>query len=254
MVPALKALARLPTQLTDMHMNAHISRLLATVLSAFALMIASAPVSADEAPVIGTLSYARGCTILVNGRPQPSGYQVRAGDAIKTSSHCKAKVRLSEGYGFEGKSVVAQGDSDNQGARGGVIVIDPLTRVRLYLVDNSVVAAVLIGGVHYYPELRPGNDENPAIVDGSGSGVDSLPFLAAFGNGNFSFPSIGGGGGATNNNRTPVRNASGAIVGYVLTDGNGNVLGFTDALGNVLAVGNPGGTPVSGVFGPGATI
>lgn len=253
MVPAFQALTRIPTQLTDMHLNTRISRLLATVLSAFALMFASAPVSADETPVIGTLSYARGCTILVNGRPQPSGYQVHAGDAIKTSSSCKAKVRLSEAYGFEGKSVVAQGDSDNQGARGGVIVIDPSTRVRLYLLDNSVLAAVLTGGIHYYPELRPGNDENPAIVDGSGSGVDSLPFLAAFGYGNFSFPSIGG-GGATNNNRIPVRNASGVIVGYVLTNGNGAVVGFTDALGNVLAVGNPAGTPVSGVFGPGATI
>lgn len=253
MVPAFQALTRIPTQLTDMHLNTRISRLFATVLSAFALMFASAPVSADETPVIGTLSYARGCTILVNGRPQPSGYQVHSGDAIKTSSSCKAKVRLSEAYGFEGKSVVAQGDSDNQGARGGVIVIDPSTRVRLYLLDNSVLAAVLTGGIHYYPELRPGNDENPAIVDGSGSGLDSLPFLAAFGNGNFSFPSIGG-GGATNNNRIPVRNASGAIVGYVLTNGNGAVIGFTDPLGIVLAVGNPGGTPVSGVFGPGATI
>jgi hypothetical protein len=239
-----------------MHLNTRLFRLFATVLSAFALMFASAPASADDSPVIGTLTYARGCTVLVNGTRQPSGYQVHAGDAIKTSSSCKAQVRLANGYGYGGKAVIAQGDSDDgssDGGRGGVIVIDPGSRVRLYLEGNSILAAVLIGGVHYYPGLRPGSDENPAIVDGSSSDADPLPFLAAFGFGNFSFPSIGG-GGAANNNRIPVRNAAGVIVGFVLTDGNGNVLGFTDPLGNVLAVGNPGGTPVSGVFGPGATI
>lgn len=247
-----------------MHLNTRISRLFATVLSAFALIFASAPASADDSAVIGTLTYARGCTVLVNGRQQPSGYQVHAGDAIKTSAHCKAQVRLASGYGYGGKSVVphdgksaiGQGDSDDggsNGGRGGVIVIDPSTRVRLYLEGNSIVAAVLIGGVHYFPGLRPGPDEDPAFVDGSGSGADPLPFLAAFGFGNFSFPSIGGGAGV-NNNRIPVRNAAGVIVGFVLTDGNGNVIGFTDPLGNVLAIGNPGGTPVSGVFGPGAAI
>jgi hypothetical protein len=243
-----------------MHLNTRVFRLFATVVSAFALMFASTPASADEGPVIGTLTYARGCTVLVNGRQQPSGYAVHAGDAIKTSASCKANVRLANGYGYggrhDGKAVIAQGDNDDaasNGGRGGVIVIDPATRVRLYLEGNSIIAAVLIGGVHYYPGLRPGPDEDPALVDGSGSGADPLPFLAAFGFGNFSFPSIGG-GGATNNNRIPVRNSAGVIVGYVLTNSSGVVIGFTDPLGNVLGVGNPGGTPVSGVFGPGATI
>ena len=243
-----------------MHLNTRVFRLFATVLSALTLVFSAAPASADEGPVIGTLTYARSCTVLVNGIQQPSGYQVHAGDAIKTSSSCKAQVRLANGYGYggrhDGKSVIAQGDSDNgasNSGRGGVIVIDPATRVRLYLEGNSIIAAVLIGGVHYYPGLRPGPDEDPAIVDGSNSGADPLPFLAAFGFGNFSFPSIGG-GGATNNNRTAVRNAAGVIIGYVLTDSNGAVVAFTDPLGNVLAVGNPGGTPVSGVFGPGSTI
>lgn len=244
-----------------MHLNTRISRLFATVFSAFALMFASAPASASEDdPIIGTLTYARGCTVLVNGRQQPSGYQVHAGDAIKTSPHCKAQVRLANGYGYggghEGKAIIAQGDSDSgerKSGRGGVIVIDPGTRVRLYLDGNSIVAAVLIGGVHYFPGLRPGPDEDPAFVDGTAPEVERLPFLAAFGFGNFSFPSIGG-GGASNSNRIPVKNSAGVIVGYILTNSNGAVVGFTDALGNVLAVGNPGGTPVSGVFGPGATI
>lgn len=250
-----------------MHLTTRISRLLATLLSAFALMLSSAPASAEEGPVIGTLTYARGCMVLVNGTRQPSGYQVHAGDAIKTSASCKAQIRLATGYGYggrdgkaivapgNGKAVIAQGDSDNgggRGGRGGVIVLDPATRVRLYLEGNSILAAVLIGGVHYFPGLLPEPGENPAIVDGSSADGESLPFNAAVGNGNFSFPSIGGGG--ANNNRIAVRNASGAIVGFVVTDGNGNVVGFTDPLGNVLAVGNPGGTPVSGVFGPGATI
>lgn len=239
-----------------MHLNTRFSSLFATVLSAVALMFSSTPASAEEGAVIGTLTYARGCTVLVNGRQHSSGYQVHSGDAIKTSSSCKAQIRLGNGYGYGGKSVVAQGDIDegeSNAGRGGVIVIDPNTRVRIYLQGNSVLAAVLTGGVHYYPGSRPGSDETPAVVDGSASDADPLPFLAAFGYGNFSFPSIGG-GGATNSNRIPVRNSAGVVVGFILTDGNGRVIGFTDSLGNVLAVGNPGGTPVSGVFGPGATI
>ncbi len=242
-----------------MHTNTRLFRLFATILSAFAFVFSATPASAEDEAVIGTLTYAKGCTVLVNGIQQPSGYQVHAGDAIKTSSKCKAQVRLAGAYGFggksDGKAVIAQGDSDNgagNGGRGGVIVIDPGTRVRLYLDGNSVVAAVLVGGIHYFPGLRPGPDENPAIVDGSSSDLNPLPFLAAFGNGNFSFPSIGG-GGVSATNRVPVKNSAGVVIGYVLTNANGTVVGFTDPLGNVLAVPNPAGTPVSGVF-PGGTV
>lgn len=254
MIPAHSVHNRILTQLTDMQLNTRLTQLFATVLTALALIFSSARVSANDDAVIGTLSYARGCRVLVNGVQQPSGYGVHAGDSIKTSPSCKAQIRLGSGYGYGGKAVVAQGDtSDNGGGRGGVIVIDPNTRVRVYLDGNSVLAAVLIGGVHYFPGLRPGPDENPAIVDGSSGDADPLPFLAAFGFGNFSFPSIGGGGTA-NTTRVAVKNSQGVIVGYIVKDSNGTVIAFTDALGNVLAVANPAGTPVSGVFGKGATI
>ncbi len=255
MIPASSVHFRTLTQLTDMHLNTRLTQFFATVLSALALIFSAANVSANDEPVIGTLSYARGCKVLVNGIQQPSGYGVHAGDSIKTGS-CKAQIRLGDGYGYGGKAVIAQGDTaDNSGGRGGVIVIDPNTRFRVYLEGNSVVVALLTGGVHYFPGLRPGPDENPAIVDGSSGDVDPLPFLAAFGFGNFSFPSIGGGGGATaaNTTRIPVKNAAGVVVGFRVVDTTtGQTIAFTDALGNVLAVGNPPTTPVSAVFGPGA--
>ena len=42
-------------------------------------------------------------------------------------------------------------------------------------------------------------------------------------------------------------------VDNALTDSNGRVISFTDLSGRVLAFAAPNGTPVSSVFGPGAT-
>ena len=124
--------------------------------------------------------------------------------------------------------------------------------MRIYLEGGSLVSAVLIGGVNYVPSTTPGPNDVPVIVENSGTGGDPLPFLGAFGFGNFSFPSIGGGSAA--NNRLPITNASGVVIGFAITDGSGRIVAFTDVQGNVLAVGAPNGTPVSSIFGPGAII
>lgn len=214
-----------------MNLTPRLSQLVATVLCALALIFSTTDASAQDSPVIGTLTFARGCTVLVNGQKQASGYQVHAGDVVKTSARCKAQVRLTD---------------------GGSLVINAGTRVRIYLEGGSLVAAVLIGGVNYVPSTTPGPNDVPVIVENSGTGADPLPFLGAFGFGNFSFPSIGGGSAA--NNRLPITNASGVVIGFAITDGSGRIVAFTDVQGNVLAVGAPNGTPVSSIFGPGAII
>ena len=214
-----------------MNLTPRLSQLVATVLCALALIFSTTDASAQDSPVIGTLTFARGCTVLVNGQKQASGYQVHAGDVVKTSARCKAQVRLTD---------------------GGSLVINAGTRVRIYLEGGSLVAAVLIGGVNYLPSTTPGPNDVPVIVENSGTGADPLPFLGAFGFGNFSFPSIGGGSAA--NNRLPITNASGVVIGFAITDGSGRIVAFTDVQGNVLAVGAPNGTPVSSIFGPGAII
>ena len=214
-----------------MNLTPRLSQLVATVLCALALIFSTTHASAQDSPVIGTLTFARGCTVLVNGQKQASGYQVHAGDVIKTSARCKAQVRLTD---------------------GGSLVINAGTRVRIYLEGGSLVSAVLIGGVNYVPSTTPGPNDVPVIVENSGTGADPLPFLGAFGFGNFSFPSIGGGSAA--NNRLPITNASGVVIGFAITDGSGRIVAFTDVQGNVLAVGAPNGTPVSSIFGPGAII
>ena len=214
-----------------MNLTPRLSQLVATVLCALAMIFSTTDASAQDSPVIGTLTFARGCTVLVNGQKQASGYQVHASDVIKTSARCKAQVRLTD---------------------GGSLVINAGTRVRIYLEGGSLVSAVLIGGVNYVPSTTPGPNDVPVIVENSGTGADPLPFLGAFGFGNFSFPSIGGGSAA--NNRLPITNASGVVIGFAITDGSGRIVAFTDVQGNVLAVGAPNGTPVSSIFGPGAII
>lgn len=215
-----------------MNLNPRLSQLVATVLCALALIFSTTAASAQDTPVIGTLTFARGCTVTVNGQKQASGYQVHAGDVIKTSARCRAQIKLSD---------------------GGTVAINAGTRVRFYLEGNSLVASVLVGGVNYLPSTTPGPNDVPVIVENSDSGTEALPFLAAFGFGNFSFPSIGGGGSSANS-KIPITNASGVVVGYAVTNGSGKIIAYTDLQGNVLAVGAPNGTPVSSVFGPGTTI
>lgn len=220
------------------------SHLIAILLSLLALFFSTTNATAQDAPVIGTLSFAKGCTIKVNGRVVPTGYQVHSGDVIATSSSCKAVINLAD---------------------GGKLSIHTGTKVRVYQDGSNIVAAVLNGGVDYTPSVKPGPGDVPVIVATPGEGVDPLPYLAAFGGVNF--PVGGGSTGDTANaalvallvqNGVPasialatastvakVLKAGGAIT---VTGANGQQITF----GQLGSSGN-GGTPVS-IRNPNGTV
>lgn len=205
-----------------MNLTSRISRL-ATTLCAVAFLFIPA-VSSAKPPkkerTVGTIVVEHGTTVLVNKKPLSTGAELRCGDLIETDATEDIILTLSNGEKY---------------------VIDPASRVRLMCVGGGPVQFLIVfGGVHRL------NDDNS---------LDPLPFFSAFGSGNAGFPSYGGGGSASNN-RIPVKNASGQVIGYAVTNSQGNVIGFTDANGRIitLASGSPNGTPISSVFGPGATF
>ena len=174
-----------------------LSFLTTMTLCALAFIFSAVNASAAEGVVIGTLKFARGCTVLVNGKKQANGYQVHAGDVINTSPTCKARVELTD---------------------GGTLAINTNTRVRVYLEGRTVVAAVLVGGVNYIPAVTPGGNEVPVVVETPGSGAEPLPYLAAFGSANFP-----AGGGSSS--------GSGNIVSVVLPNGR---IAYYDSFGNFI--------------------
>lgn len=200
-----------------MSLNPRLS-FLATILCAFAMLFATpvAPAApAKKERIVGTVKIEGGGTVRINGKTTQSGATLRCGDLIETTE--SVIVSLTSGKEY---------------------VIDPATRVRLTCTGNSPVRFLVIyGGIH---PVGTGDDT-----------IDPLPYLAAFGFGNFSFPSIGGGTSA-DTGKIPIFNASGAVIGFAVTDSNGRVIAFTNTTGGVLAVPGPNGTPVSSVFGPGA--
>ena len=221
-----------------MNLKNRLSHLIATMLGVLALMFSTTNANAQDTPVIGTINFKAGCTVLVNGSKVENGYQVHAGDVIKTSRSCKAQIRLTE---------------------GGSLAINPGTRVRVYLEGSTVVAAVLIGGVDYTPGHTPGGNETPVIVDNNpGEGSEPLPYVPAFGYG--SFPIIGGGGASdvasaaliklliSNGVPASIALSTAAAISKVLASGgtitikgaNGQQITF----GTLGSSGN-GGTPVS---------
>ena len=203
-----------------MNLKNRLSHLIATMLGVLALMFSTTNANAQDTPVIGTINFKAGCTVRVNGSKVENGYQVHAGDVIKTSPSCKATIRLNE---------------------GGSLAINPGTRVRVYLEGSTVVAAVLVGGVNYTPGHTPGGNETPVMVDttNADNGAESLPYVAAFGYG--SFPIIGGGGASDS--------ASAALI-KLLTD-NGVpasiALATASAVSKVLAAG--GSITITGANG-----
>ena len=192
-----------------MNIKHRLSHLIAITLSVFALIFSTTHATAQDTPVIGTLDFKSGCTVKVNGAKVESGYQVHAGDVIKTSPSCAAKVRLIE---------------------GGSLAITPGTRVRVYLEGNTVVAAVLVGGVNYSPGHTPGSNETPVVVENSpGDGAEPLPYLPAFGYG--SFPIIGGSGSGDT--------ASAALIALLVKNGvpSSIALATASAVSKILAAG-----------------
>ena len=205
-----------------MNLTSRLSRL-ATTFCAVAFLFIPAVGSAKppkKERAVGTIEIEHGTTVLVNKKPLSTGAELRCGDLIETDATEDIILTLSNGEKY---------------------VIDPASRVRLTCFGGGPVQfLVVFGGVHRL---------------GDGNSLDPLPFFSAFGSGNSAFPSYGGGGSASNN-RIPVKNASGQVIGYVVTNSQGNVIGFTDANGRIitLASGSPNGTPISSVFGPGATF
>lgn len=201
---------------TVMNLNPRLS-FLASTLSALAFLLATplapaAPPKRERA--VGTVKIENGGTIRINGQTAGNNAVLRCGDLIDTT-----------------EAVIAS-------LGGKEYVIHRGSKVRLVCVNNGPVRfLVIFGGVH------PVGDEDDT--------VDPLPYLAAFGLGNFHFPSIGGGSSALNG-KIPIYNANGVVIGYALTDSNGKVIAYTNVSGGVLAFPGPNGTPVSSVFGPGA--
>lgn len=196
---------------------------LATTFCAAAFLLIPAVASAKPAKkekVVGNMKIERGTTVLVNKIPVSTGADVRCGDLIETNPTEDVILTLPSGEQY---------------------MIDPATRVRLVCSGNGPVQfLVIFGGVHRLGEI---------------SGLDPLPFFSAFGSGNTAFPAFGG-GGSTSNSRIPIKNAAGQIIGYAVTDSQGNIVAFTNANGQILSLasGNPNGNSLSGVFGPGATF
>jgi hypothetical protein len=180
------------------------SLFVAVALFAFAFLFASN--AQADSRVIGTLQ-CKG-SVLKNKQTASAGDEVRNGDVIQTGSNQIATVELS---------------------RGGKVLIKKMTRVRIF--DNQgqpMDFAVVYGSIELQgvDGRRPG--DWPAGWAGDGTVPDSegdvapLPYLAAFGFGNFTFPSIGG-GSAT----------SSTVTSRVLP--NGQVI-FLNDLGEVLLV------------------
>ena len=222
MIPATLPLFRIPTQLTEMKLTTRFSRLLPTMLCALALIFSAATASA----VFGTLKLPKNKTASVNGVGKADQSEIKEGDVIRTGSTA-VKILLED---------------------GGVVIIYGNSEARIYKDGDTVVIACTEGHFKYYPAHK--SSEVPAEVDDNSR--TPLGNNAAVGSGNFAFPSIGGGSAA--NTRLPITNAQGKVLGYAITDGSGTIVGFQNALGQTLAVTNPNGTPVSFIFGLGATF
>lgn len=200
-----------------MNLNPRLS-FLATIACALTFLFAPATASAakKKEKVVGVSKVEGGGTFRINDKTVADGASVSCGDVIETKE--SVQITLSSGK---------------------VYVVEASSRVRLVCQGNGPVAfLVIVGGVHTL---------GGEVADT----IDPLPYLAAFGFGNFSFPSIGG-GAASNTGKIPIFNASGVLVGYAVTNSNGKVIYFTNPTGGVLAVAGPNGTPVSSVFGQGA--
>ena len=168
---------------------------------------------ATTADVVGIL-VCKG-TVLKNKQPAKNGDEVRNGDIIQTPENRTAIVSLS---------------------RGGEVYIHKMTRVRIYdAAGEPMEFLVVFGGI----DLRGLDNRDPsewpagwagdasAAIDGETGGAP-LPYLAAFGFGNFSFPAIGGGSPTSNQ-----------VISQVLP--NGTIV-FLNSLGQVIGL---GGSPAS---------
>lgn len=166
---------------TQMKPNRSQSFLLTAALCAFAFLVATPQA---EARVVGTLK-CKG-TVLKNKQPAGNGDEVSNGDVIQTGPKQTAIVTLN---------------------RGGEVSIRSMTRVRIFDSEGQPMEfSVVYGGIDLKGLEGRSPSEWPAgwAGDGNVNGSDDsgdvapLPYLASFGFGNFSFPSIGGGSSTSN--------------------------------------------------------
>jgi hypothetical protein len=188
-----------------------LSFLITSALCAFAFLFST---PAAEARVVGTLS-CKG-SVQKNKQPAGNGSEVNNGDIIQTGPNQTAIVTLG---------------------RGGQVFIKKMTRVRIFETEGQPMEFVVVfGGIDLkgfegrspseWPAGWAGDGAGASDADGDGD-VAPLPYLAAFGFGNFSFPSIGG-GSAT----------SSAVTSRVLPGGQ---VVFLNSLGQVVTT--PTGQP-----------
>lgn len=201
-----------------MTLNSRLS-FLTTALCSLAFLFSAPVASAAKKPerVVGSVKIDGNSTALINGKTAGSGAVLRCGDLIETSVRVQADFTDGPSY-----------------------IIDPGTRVRLTCngPGSRVQFLVSYGGIH--------------PLDSVDDDFEQIPYNPALGVGNGTFPSIGGGPSSTTG-KIPIFNSQGVVIGYALTDANGRVVAFTNTTGGVLAVPGPNGTPVSSVFGAGAT-
>ena len=170
-----------------MNLNPRLSFLAATALCALPFLFATASAHAVRERIVGTVNVEGEPTVLINKKPAQSGTDLRCGDIIETDANETVTVTLASGQRY---------------------VIDPGTKVRLTCDGSGPVRFLVIyGGIH-------------PLDTSHGDHLDPLPYLAAFGFGNFSFPSIGGGSSSNGN-----------VVSVVLPGGR---IAFFDSAGNFV--------------------
>jgi hypothetical protein len=198
-----------------MNISPRISFLVTTLCSIAFFFASSTPASAAKPQkVVGTVKAEPGVTVTINGSTAEDGAALRCGDVIVTTQGVTGVFNVGPAY-----------------------IIDPSTKVRIVCNGNGPVSLLVV-----YGGVRP--------VDGGDDVFEQIPYNAALGVGNNTFPSIGGGGDSSFGKIPILKN--GVVVGYALTDANGKVVAFTNVVGGVLSVPGPNGTPVSRVFGAGA--
>jgi hypothetical protein len=189
-----------PTQTSTAMNLRRLSCFVTMTLCAFTFLFATPSTSLAEAKIVGTLKV-KG-TVLQNKKPSKNGTAVRNGDLIETGPNQTAIVTLS---------------------RGGYVFIKKHTRVRIFDHDGEPVEfLVVFGGIDLRGLDNKQPNEWPAGWIGSKTGengetetgAEPLPFLAAFGFGNFSFPSIGGGSSSSSGSTVSVTLPNGEIALY----------------------------------------
>jgi hypothetical protein len=117
------------------------------------------PSQKKKEKTVGTVKVEGGGSVKINGKTAGNGAKLKCGDTLET--------------GNDPVDVALEG--------GKEYTVDPGTKVKITCspLNGAVALLVIYGGIH--------------PVGGDADYLQPLPWLAAFANGNSSFPSIGGG-------------------------------------------------------------